>query len=222
VEQAIAAHGGEKELGRLQICQTYFAGKVHNKELDWSFTMETWRDGAKRYRDDMKMEIAGQKLRALSIVSGDRGWTKAEGYAQSGVSDMTDDEARQYAYAASLTTLTPLLGPEIKLTEGKEVKVEDRPAYGVIVSCANQADVQLFFDKETRLLVKMERTDRREGGEWTFETFYQDHEPAGLRQPRKIKSTAKNPAGEIVETVDMEVNGYTPKDRAEDELFQKP
>jgi len=222
LEQAIAAYGGEKELARLQVCQTYRAGKVHNKELDYSFTTETWRDVANRYRDDMQMEIAGQKLRSLLIISDNRGWSKTEGYAQSGVSELTDDEVRQNAYSASLTTLTPLLGPEIKLTEGREVKVGNRPAYGIVVSCTNQADVQLFFDQETRLLVKMKRTDHRAGGEGKFETLYQDHEPAGLRQPRKIKSTAENPDGEIVETVDIEVTGYTLKDRAEDELFQKP
>lgn len=225
VEQAIAAHGGEKELARLQTCQTYVAGKVHTKEIDATFTMETWRDGEKRYRSDMQIELAGQKARALSIVSGDRGWSKSEGFAQSGVSELTNDDlaqARQYAYATGLTTLTPLLGPEIKLAEGKEVKVGDRPAYGVIVSCADRADVHLFFDKETRLLVKMEQTARKSSGDWKTETLYQDHEPAGLRQPRKVKATSQNPAGEIVETVEAEITGYAPKDRAEDELFQKP
>lgn len=134
VEQAIAAHGGEKELARLQTCQTYLAGKVHTKEVDATFTMETWRDGVKRYRNDIQMELAGQKARSLSIVSGDQGWSKSEGFAQSGVSELADDDllhARQHAYASWLTTLTPLLGPEIELAAGKEIKVGDRPAYGV-------------------------------------------------------------------------------------------
>jgi hypothetical protein len=225
VEQAIAAHGGEKELARLQTCQTYLAGKVHTKDIDATFTMETWRDGAKRFRYDMQIELAGQKVSTLSILSGDHGWAKSEGFGKSGVSELADDDltgARQYAYASGLATLTPLLGPEITLTEGKEAKVEDRPAYRVIVSCAGRADVQLFFDQETHLLVKMEQTSRKPNGDWKMETFYQDHEPAGLRQPRKIKSTSANPAGEVVETMTAEVTGYAPKDRADDALFEKP
>jgi hypothetical protein len=123
------------------------------------------------------------KLEVLTVIKNDSGWTKVNDI----VIDLNGDqiaEAREQTHGRWVTTLLPLLGPEYKLAGRGEVKVQDRPAYGVIVSRADRRDVQLFFDKETHLLVKTEQRVKDESGK---EMTGEGRPPAaqGDRTPRR-------------------------------------
>jgi hypothetical protein len=53
--------------------------------------------------------------------------------------------------------ITPLLDRKYKLTLVGETKIDGRPATGVRVSRQGFRDLTLYFDRQTHLLVKMER-----------------------------------------------------------------
>jgi hypothetical protein len=98
------------------------------------------------------------------------------------------------------------------------VKVQDRPAYGVIVSRADRRDVQLFFDKETHLLVKTEQRVKDESGkEMTEESFFSNHQEKDARQP--LKATARR---DDMPYMEADITSFQTRDKLEDSLFEKP
>ena len=81
-------------------------------------------------------------------------------------------ELQEGGYASWVTTLLPLKGQEFTLALAGEEKIRDQPAVGVLVSSRGRRDVTLFFDKESRLLVKTEtRATAGTGVEGKVETI---------------------------------------------------
>src|SRR5439155_22836546 len=121
------------------------------------------------------------------VLSGDKGWTR--------MGDQTNEmdkdaiaEAKEQGYAGWLSTLAPLKDKQFKLATIGEVKVENRPALGVKVSSKGHRDVDLYFDKETGLLVKSEHRvkDDTSGQEVTEESFPGEYkEVQGTKQAMK-------------------------------------
>ena len=217
IQKAIAAHGGEKELTKLQISVSQIAGTIHSPEGELTFSGEVSSDQAKRQRATLQLDLAGQKITIVSVVAGDSGWTKFN----EAVVDMDADQliaARAQAYSHWLTTLTPLVGPEFKLASRGEIKVGNRAAYGVIVSQAGQGDVHLFFDEETSLLVKTEQRLKDETGrEVTEESILSNHEEQGTRQARKIAVRRNDKPYFEAESTSLQ-----PVEKLDDSLFKRP
>jgi hypothetical protein len=165
----------------------------------------------------LQLEIGGMTVDIATAWAGDRGWIKLNDV----VVDMDADklaEAREQAHANYVVTLVPLLEPEYKLASRGEVKVGERPALGIIVSKADRRDVQLFFDKETHLLVKTEQRVKDDAGrEVTEESVLSDHEPKGARQARKLTVTRDGKPH-----VEVEVTSYDPEEKLDDKLFERP
>jgi hypothetical protein len=174
-------------------------------------------DGSKRQRVAVQLEINGMRFEIITAWAGEKGWIKFGDM----VLDMDDDkvaEAREEAHANYVATLVPLLEAEFKLASRGEVKVGERPAWGLIVAKADRRDVQLFFDKETHLLVKTEQRVKDDAGrEVTEEAILSDHEPKGARQARKVAVRRDDKP-----YLDIEVTSNDPEDKLDDKLFERP
>jgi len=217
LEKAIAAHGGKEELTRLQGRTSQIKGTIHSPEGDLAFSGEVASDRSKRERVTLQLEIGGITFDIASVWAGERGWTKFNDV----VVDMDADkleQAREDAHAHFVSTLVPLLDAEFKLASRGEVKVGERPAWGIIVSKPDRRDVQLFFDKETHLLLKTEQRVKDDAGvEVTEESVLSDHEPKGARHPQKL-TVRRNDKPYL----EVEVTSYAPSEKFADSLFERP
>ena len=108
-------------------------------------------------------------------------------------------------------TLTPL----------GEVKVGDRPAVGVKVSSKGHRDVELYFDKDTNLLLKSQtrvKSREQEGKEMDQESLYADYKDVdGAKVPMKV---TMNREGKVY--VESESTDVKPVDKLDDSTFGKP
>lgn len=217
VEQAIKAHGGEAELKKVQICISQFKGKVQSPAGELEVSGEIASDKDARQRVTVQIDVGGMKLDILSVLGNESGWVKVNDV----VVDLDGEkiaEAREQAHSHWVATLVPLLGPDYKLASRGEVMVQDKPAYGVIASRAERRDVQLFFDKETHLLVKMEQRVKDDAGmEVTEESYFSDYEEKDARQPRKVSVRRDDKP-----YMEAEVTSFQTKETLDDSLFQKP
>ena len=217
IEQAIKAHGGPEELKKTQISVSQFKGKIQSPVGELELSGEIASDKDQRQRVSMQIEIMGMKVDILSVLKNDGGWAKAN----DAVVDLNADqiaEAREQTHSHWVATLLPLLGPEYKLAGRGEVKVQDKPAYGVIASRADRRDVQLFFDKETHLLVKMEQRVKDETGkELTEESYFSNFQEKEARQPMKVTVRRDD-----MPYLEAEVTSFQTRDKLEDSLFEKP
>jgi hypothetical protein len=191
VAEAIKAHGGEDALARMRTVVRKSAGRMTVAGKEIIFAEEDTAQLPERWRRETEAQAGGQRLRVLVVVNGDKGWQSAGG----AVTDLGAErlkELREEGHARRLAALLPLTkDASLRLAPAPEAKVNGEPAPGVKVSAEGHADVLLYFDKKTHLLVKSERR-AAEGGESVLreETYSAYKEFDGVRLPTKVVRTA--------------------------------
>jgi hypothetical protein len=121
---------------------------------------------------------------------------------------------RKLLYAQWIATLLPLDDKAFELSELDETQLDERPAIGVRVSRKDRPEVQLYFDKESMMLVKLVwRPNDTTEAEQRFDDFA---ELDGLVYPRKISSFNNGKfSGE------RQVTEFEFLDKVEGETFEK-
>jgi hypothetical protein len=214
--KAIKAHGGADVLNKFPAMSLKDKGKFYGMGEGIDFTAEVQFQAP----DQERLEIQADNFKFVQVVHGDKGWIAINGETK----DMDKDqlaEAREEVYAANVGRLAPLTGADYKLSSLGEVKVEDRPAVGVRVEHKGHRDIGLFFDKESGLLVKMERRgkDLMAGGrEYAQETIYRDFKKVEGRQvPCKIIVRREGKR-----YLEMETTEASPAEKLDASVFGKP
>jgi hypothetical protein len=119
-----------------------------------------------------------------------------------------------------ITRMAMLKDKKAEFSPLGEAKVNDKPAVGVKVSAKGHKDVNLFFDKETGLLAKVERRtlDAMSGEDVAEEriiTEYQDID--GLKVAKKIIINREGKKFMEVELVE-----HKPQEKLDASEFGKP
>jgi hypothetical protein len=183
IERAIKAHGGEDGLAKFQTSRRAGTGTMVLSGKELPFTEETVVQLPERARIAVDVD---RKVQIITVVNGDKGWNSAGGAVME-LSKERVEEIREESYVLWLATLVPLKKSSFKLTPLTEVKVNGKPVVGVQASAKDHGDVNLFFDKENGLLVKIERKAREAGVPVEKEYFYSEHkEFAGVKLPTKL------------------------------------
>jgi hypothetical protein len=213
IAKAIRTVGGEEKLARYQAQTwkeraTYF-GTGAGERYEATY--------AALWPDKLRVEI--QKEFAM-VLNGDKGWVTADGKTR----DMSKEELEEHregTYCVWVMSLVPLRDKAFKLAVLGERKVGDRPAAGVRVSHEGHFDVDLYFDKETGLLVRSDtrfkeaRTGKEINQENTF-SGYKDEEVSGVKSPTKV--SIKRDGKRFVEA-DIELKHI---EKLGDGVFAKP
>ncbi len=187
LEQAITAHGGEKNLttlkaGYLQSQGTaYVPGPVKITHL----TVYQLPDRLKQIQE---IDNQGQKVRIVTAFAHDKAWMTVNGQRHE-VDKKSLTEIGEALHLLRVNRLVPLREKAFRLTLLPEVKVNNRPAQGLRVSLDGHRDVDLYFDRETHLLVTLAHRvpDARSGKEVTEVRLYSDyHSVNGVQEPKKV------------------------------------
>jgi hypothetical protein len=214
IEKAIKAHGGEEVLGKA-VHQTRSAkGTVQLGGKDVSFTAEVVVSLPERQRIVFDFD---KRLQITTVVNGDKGWS-LQGGAAAELGKERLEEVRDELYVWWLATLVPLKKGSFELTPLAEIKVNDQPAVGVKVSSKDRKDVKLYFDKNSNLLVKIERRARETGvaldKEYVFSNF---KEFDGVKMATlEITSTNGRKSQEVTLT------SFKILTKPDDKAFEKP
>jgi hypothetical protein len=186
LDQAVRAHGGEKNLARVQTAIRTSQGITTAFGKDIAFAEELVLQLPDRFR--LTLELGGgQKGRLLRVLNGDKAW-QSTGGAVAAVPPERVTELRGEAYLLWLSTLLPLRAEAgFEVLPLAESKVFDRPAAGIKVKRKGQADVSLYFDKATHLLVRLHRKSVEADQQLEQEYLYGDHKDfEGVRLPTRI------------------------------------
>jgi hypothetical protein len=219
VEKAVKAQGGQEKLEKFAAHTSKFKGTFHGMGQAIPMTGEISSQGADRFKMEAEVEAGGMKFRFVSVLAGDKGWVRV-GDATTEMDKDQLAEAEEQAYAGWVGTLAPLKDKEFTLAAIGEAKVNDKPALGVKVSRKGRRDVDLYFDKETGLLVKTETRVKDEGSgqEVTEENYPGEYkEVQGTKQPTKF--TVKRD-GKL--WVEGEATEQQLAEKLDDGVFAKP
>lgn len=220
IEKAVEAHGGQERLTKLRAVTIQFQGKFHGAGDGVEIAGEVIGYGPDRHKLDLQFRVGGETVRVVSALVGEGGWIQIGERTR----DLTKGElaeARDLAYIGWVTTLEPLLrDAAFRFSPLGELKVGDRTTTGIKVSRKGRHDLDLYFDKESRLLLKAEGTvtERSGGKPVTEETVFEDYrEVRGTPRPHRffVRRNGKP-------FLEAEVTGYQLAEGLDDDVFARP
>jgi hypothetical protein len=220
VEKGIKAQGGADKLAKLKAGRLNAKGKGDFPMIgEQEFTIEDTWQGPDHYKTVIEMTIGGQAVKITQTLNGKEGWIA--------VNDMVMDtpakelaEFKEQAYAENLDRLGFIKEDGYKLDVLKEIKIDDKPAVGVVVSSKDHRDVKLYFDKDSGLLVKREHEVVDEGGnKVNQEVFFSDYKDKdGLKNAHKL--LVHRSGKKFLEAEVTEIEFFDKK--LDDDVFAKP
>jgi hypothetical protein len=221
IDKAVKAHGGADNLAKFKAGIVKMKGKVEVAGMAIEFTTTASVQMPDKMQVETNIDFMGNKVTFLQILNGDKGWIKFADKVMEMDKDQVAEAAEQF-HAMRVASLAALSDKAFKLSPMGETKVNGKNAVGVQVSHKDRRDVNLFFDKETGLMVKAEtRSKDLFGGndqEFTAETFYSEYKDFnGIKRPTKqiLKRDGKD-FGQF------EITDFETKDKLDDSLFAKP
>ena len=187
IEKAIKAHGGEEKLTKLKASTMKAKGKVNTAVGELEINQESMSMLPDKVKEIVETEVMGMKIRSVTIINGDSASIEVNG-KDFPLKDELKEAIKQGKKQLQIARLLPLRDKKFTLEMVGEAKVNDRPAIGLRVSAKDMKDVNLYFDKKTNLLAKIEfRTvDPMNGQEVTEERIISDYQTVdGLAVPKK-------------------------------------
>jgi hypothetical protein len=219
LDRAIQAHGGAEKLAKLGSVRRKLKSTVWINGNAVPVTVERTDHPPGRSKVEQRLELDGQAITTTSVLNGDKAWTNFNGDTQEARAEF---RARKQVelYLLWVESLVPVRKDKaFSLSPLGEIKVDDRPAVGIKVTSKGRPDVDLYFDKESGLLVKSAYRGLDEfEKEVVTECFFRDYkETVGLKRPTKfhfLRDGVKTSEHEVVET--------TFEEKLEDSEFAKP
>jgi outer membrane lipoprotein-sorting protein len=218
IDKAIKAQGGEANLTKYKAETFKMKGKFYDAAPDGADYTGEW---AVQQPDKMRFQIKFDGGSFTQVFDGKKLWQKL-GDDVKEVDDKDEiAETKEELYAGRVSSLVPLKDKEYTLAPLGEIKVNGKPAVGVLVKSKGHRDVSLYFDKDTNLLVKTAnqvKNFRAGGKEVTQEAVFSDYkEVKGVQHPLKIAITHDGK-----KFVDGQITDYEPKEKLDDSVFAKP
>jgi hypothetical protein len=219
IEKAIKAHGGAEKLSKEKASQAKSKGTLDVAGMTINFTEETSTQTG-RLKSVLHLEVGGQNVKVTTVYNGQKGWISDPLGNTTELEGKLLDEMKEAVYQTRLARFVSLKDKEYELSPLGEVKVNGKPAVGVKVASKGHRDVNLFFDKESGLLTKIERQalDQMTGQDVTEEriiTEYQEVDGVKVAKKALVNRNGKK----FVEAEIVEVKFL---DKLDDSEFAKP
>jgi len=174
--KAVNAAGGADKLGEFKALHAKFEATGSIGAADTPCTLEAFFQWPDQIKTELRCDFKGQKFILIQVINGEKAWRSENGQTQEAQGHNLT-ELQEDLYFQRVETLLPLIKDTgYILSPLDEIKVIDRPAVGIKVSSKGRRDINLYFDKETALLVKSEHylTDLS-GKELFRETIFSDY-----------------------------------------------
>jgi len=172
--------------------------------------------------DKERLEVKSDNFEFIQVFDGDKGWTKMGAEAMEMSKDQVA-ENKEAMYAHRVGRLYSLRDKDFKLSALPEVKVGSHVALGIKVEHKDHRPINLYFDKKSGMLIKIERKAKefqggQEGMEFTEETLYEDFKDVnGIKLPHKVVITRDGK-----KYVEEEVKEAKVSESLDKTLFNKP
>jgi hypothetical protein len=215
VEKAIKAQGGGDEAAKYPAARVSSKGKFYGMGDGIDFTSTS----AVQQPDRSRFEVTGDQFKFVQVVNGDKGWVKIN----DNVDEMNKEqlaEARETLHVGAVQRLIGLTGKDYKLSSLGDSKVGDKAAVGVRVERKGRRDVNLYFDKDSGLLLRLETRvkDLMADKEVTEERLFSDYKKEdGVQIPQKVLI---NRDGK--KYVESETTDFKREEKLDASLFDKP
>jgi hypothetical protein len=220
IDKAIKAQGGEERINKHKAGTTKSKGTVDVQGMSIDFTEEAAFHLPNKVRSTQQLDIAGMQVKIIVGFDGTKAWLNANGKDVDVMLDKIAELMKEQVYLSEVTRLTTLKDKKFELSSLGEAKVQDKPAVGIRVTSKDHKDVNLYFDKNTGLMVKIDHrtvdiNTQQEVNEERIITEFQDKD--GVKEPKKA---IVNRDGK--KYIDVEILEINYQDNIDDTQFSKP
>jgi hypothetical protein len=220
VDQAIHATGGEAKLSKAKALAWKTKGTLRFGDNENKYTANATLAGLDKFRQEFEGEFGGNQVKGVVVLNGNRAWRKFGDMSMTLDADAVANEKRSaYLQAIGAVTLLPLKSADFQIAAAGEEKVGDADAAGIKVTAADGKDFKIFFDKASKLPVKVVAKVRGFGGdEFTQETIYSDFKDFdGIKKATKIQAKRN---GQVF--LDAELIEFKTLDEVAADAFEEP
>ena len=109
-----------------------------------------------QFKDVTEVNVNGMTISVTTIFDGKEAWIDFNGMVKD-LGEKMVEEFKNVAGMVEASHLTPLLDKKFKLSIVGEAKVEGQPAVGIRISGKGFKDFNMYIDKKTNLIAKIER-----------------------------------------------------------------
>lgn len=219
LDRAITVHGGEQRLSRMHAATSKATGTLFLGDREATFSSTTFIQLPYQLKHMMTLDLDGRQTSFSQVLNGEKAQRQADGQLMS--VDMAElREMREQLFAERVASLIVLKQPGFDIRFQGEAPVKGRPTWHLRVGFKGHRDINLFFDKETGLLVKtetqvMDRTLNKEILQEKILTDYQEHE--GLLSPRRVVVYRNGD-----KYLELQVLEHRRFERLDESLFNRP
>jgi len=219
VDQATKAMGPEEKLSRLKATTWKAKGTFYGFGNGAPFTSAWAVLPPHRSRRSSESGTGNRKFTIVIVVDDQKGWIKqGDALREMDKERLKAEEVQGYLFW--VRTLTPLKGRDFKLMPLGESKIGAQTVVGVKVEHKGRPDVQLFFDKQSGLLLKdttrvINFLNGKEADQVELFSDYKDYE--GVKHPTKLIVKLD---GKLL--LESELSDFKDRDKLEESAFAKP
>jgi hypothetical protein len=220
VDAAIKAAGGADNLKKLETVILKGKGKITLNNSDIDMTCELSARGSEHWRLQTDSVVDGKAKSVLIVINGEKGWAKNEDRVVEAPPEAFRTRKQEFRGMRIALMLTPLKDKAIKLSPLGELKVNNRAAVGLKAVQENHPDLDIYFDKETHLLVRCELRikESKDVEETTTTWFFSDAKAVdGVKHPMKVVLEVENK-----KVMELEITELKPAAKLDDNAFDKP
>lgn len=175
--KAIKAHGGEEYLDKNKAGQLKSKGKINIPGVgETDFTQEVSFMLPDKFKDSLELKVMDKNITIFTLINGDKVTLEVNGNAVD-AGDKVKDAMKDIGQVIEVSRLVPLKDKKYELSIVGEDKVEGKKVIGIRVSTKGKKDVNVYFDKETGRIAKIEHrtTDQATGNEITEERIITEY-----------------------------------------------
>jgi hypothetical protein len=214
LDKAIKALGGQEKLSKIEAVSWKSKGKITIEGNDNEFHSEATVQGLDHFRSVFEGEFNGNPFKALSVLSGDKGWRKIGDQVIEMEPDAVKNEKRTLYLMVVPSSILPLKSKGFKVETAADESVGGKPASVLKVTGPDGKDFTISFDKESGLPVRtVAKVAGWMGEEYVQDVTYSDYKDfGGIKKP--TKSTVKRDGEPFVssENVEFKVLDKVPAD----------
>jgi hypothetical protein len=218
IEKAIKAHFPKGMDPKKEAVRTKSKGTLHAMGLKLDYISEVSVQGG-RFKEAVELEFMGKKANVVTVFNGKEGWIRADDKDVKVNEDILA-ELKDAAYIMSIMKGAFTKEKKVKYALAGEVQVKGKAANGMILSREGKKDINLFFDKTSGLIVKIEmrKRDLMSGQEVTEERFITEYQEIGGQKVAKKFEIQRD--GKVF--LEGEVTDVQVLDKLDDGEFAQP
>ena len=219
LDKGIKALGGADKLRAVKPFTWKAKGKISFGGNENEFSSTATVQGLGHLRSEFEGEFGGNKVKGVTVLSGDKGWRKFGDMGMELDKDGVANEKRSLYLLAIPVTLVPLKGKGFKVETAGTEKVGDKPAAVLKVTGPDGKDFKLYFDQKSGLPVKqVAKVIGFMGEEFTQETTFAGYKDFdGIKKATKVEGKRD---GE--KWIEQEITDFKPIEKVDPKTFTEP